>query len=93
MGENLPTIVQASKGYSDTNSLLMPEMVNLEASDLRRSNRIDSQGKISYNFFSGISRFCAFGGLLETSLTQPTVSFDHGCASVNATIHQCNIIN
>ena len=71
----------------------MPEMVNLEASGIRRSNRIDSQGKTSYNLFSGISRFCAFGGLLATSLTQPTVAFYHGCASVNAAIHQYNIIN
>ena len=71
----------------------MPEMVNFEASGLRHSNHIASQGKISYNFFSVISRFCAFGDLLEMSLTQPTVAFSHGCASVNAGINQCNIIN
>ena len=51
-GDDLPTKDQASKGDSDKNSLLMPEMVNLEASALRRSNRIASQGNISYNFFS-----------------------------------------
>ena len=53
-GDDLPTIDQASEEDSDTNSLLMPEMVNLEASGLRCSNRIASQGKTSYNFFSGI---------------------------------------
>ena len=89
----MPTKAQASEGDYDTNSLLLPEMVNLEALDLRRSNRIDLQGKTSYKFFSGISRFCAFGGLLLNNLTQPTVAFSHGCASVNAAIHQCNIIN
>ena len=92
-GYNLPTTAQASEGDSYTNSLLMPEMVNLEASGLRCSNRIASQGKKSYNFFSGISRFCDFGGLLAMSLTQPTAACSHGCASVNAVIHQCNIIN
>ena len=76
-GDNLPNIAQASEGDSETNSLLMPEMVNLEASGLRHSNRIASQGKTSYNFFSGIERFCAFGGLLAISLTQPTVAFSH----------------
>ena len=59
-GDNLPTTAQASDGDSETNSLLMPEMVNLEASGLHRSNWIALQGKESYNFFSGISRFCAF---------------------------------
>ena len=92
-GDNFPTTAQASEGYSDTNSLLMPEMVNLEASGLRCSNSIASQVKTSYNFFSVISRFCAFGGLLEMSLTKPTVAFSHRCASVNAAIHQFNIIN
>ena len=89
----MPTTAQASDGDSETNSLLMPEMVNLEASGLNNSNRIALQGKTSYNFFSGLSRFCAFGRLLATSLTQPTVAFYYGCASVNAEIHQCNIIN
>ena len=56
-GDNLPTTAQASEGDSDTNRLLMPEMVNLEASGLRRSNRIASQGKTSYNFLFGVSRF------------------------------------
>ena len=92
-GDNLPNTAQASEGDSDTNSLLMPEIVNLEASDLRHSNRISLQGKTSYNFFSGISRFCAFGGLPAMSLTQPTVAFSHGCAKVNSAIYQCNIIN
>ena len=71
----------------------MPEMVNIEASGLRRSNSIASQVKTSYKSFSGISGFYAFGGLLAMSLTQPTVAFYHGCASVNAAIHQFNIIN
>ena len=88
-----PLQIKLPKGYFDTNSLLMPEIVNLEASGLCRSNRIAPQGKTSYNFFSGISRLCAFGGLLAMSLTQPTLAFSHGCASVNAAIHQCNIIN
>ena len=89
----MPTTAQASEGDYDTNSLLMPEMVNIEASGLRHFNRISLQGKTSYNFFSGISRFCAFGGLLAMSLIQPTVTFYHGCALVNDDIHQCNIIN
>ena len=92
-GYNLPTQAQSSKGDSDTNSLLMPEIVNLEASGLCRSNRIAPQGKTSYNFFSGLSRFCAFDGLLAMNLTQPTVAFSHRCASENAAIHQFNIIN
>ena len=92
-GDNLPTTAQASEGYSDTNSLLMPEMVNLESLGLRCSNHIASQGKTSYNFLSGISRFCDFGGLLAISLTQPTIAFSCGCESVNAAIFQCNIIN
>ena len=66
-------------------------MVNIEASSLRRFNRIALQGKKSYNFFSVISRFYAFGGLLAMSLTQPTVDFSHGYASVNVAIHQCII--
>ena len=89
----MPTTAQAYEGDSETNSLLMPEMANLEASGIHRSNHIASQGKTSYNFFSGISRFCAFGGLLAMSLTQPTVAFSHGCTSVNAAIHQFNITN
>ena len=92
-GDNMPTTAQAYEGDSETNSLLMPEMANLEASGIHRSNHIASQGKTSYNFFSGISRFCAFGGLLAMSLTQPTVAFSHGCTSVNAAIHQFNITN
>ena len=92
-GDNLPTTAQASEGDSDTNRLLMLDMANLEASGICRSNRIDLQGKTSYNFFYGISRFCNFFGLLAMSLLQPTFAFSHVCVSVNASIHQCNIIN
>ena len=67
-GDNLPTTAQACDGDSDTNSLLMPDMVNLEASGLRHSNRIASQGKTRYNLFYGISWFCAFGCLLTMKL-------------------------
>ena len=89
----MPTTAQASEEDSDTNSLLMPDMVNLEASGLHCSNHIDSQEKTSYNFYSEISRFFDFGCLLAMSLTEPIVSFYHVCASVNDAFNQCNIIN
>ena len=92
-GDNLPTTSQYSEVDSDTNSLRMPEMVYLEASGIRCSNRIASQVKTSYKFFSEISGFYAFGGLLAISLTQPNIAFSHRCASVHVAIHQCNIIN
>jgi hypothetical protein len=86
-------MTQASEGDLDTDSLLMPEMINLESAGLCHSKHIASQGKKNYNFFSGISKFCAFGLLLAASLMHPTAVFSHTCKSVNATIHQCNVIN
>eukprot|EP00984_Skeletonema_dohrnii_P006298 scaffold2255_cov139-Skeletonema_dohrnii-CCMP3373.AAC.1 len=38
-------------------------------------------------------RFCAFGLLLGSSLSQPATAFSHAQASVNSVIHQCNVIN
>ena len=92
-GDGLPSMTQASEGDLDTDSLLMPEMINLESAGLCHSKHIASQGKKNYNFFSGISKFCAFGLLLAASLMQPTEVFSHVCKSVNASIHQCNVIN
>ena len=71
----------------------MPEMVNLETAGLCRSERIATKEQPKYNFFSGISKFCAFGTLLASTILNPTVAFSHGQASVNAVIHNCNVIN
>ena len=92
-GDNLPSITQASEGDTETDNLLMPEMVNLEESGLRRSARVASQGKKQYTFFSGISRFCVLGVVLVASLMQPTVAFSQAQAAVNSAVHQCNVIN
>ena len=42
---------QVSEGDSNDNDLVMPTMVNLESSGLRRSSRIPSGPKKHYNFF------------------------------------------
>jgi hypothetical protein len=90
---NQPPVVQASEGESDAEDLRMPEMVNLETAGHRRSPRLASQEKKKYNFFSGISKFCAFGLLMASSLTRPSVLFSEAHTAVNAAIHQCNVIN
>ena len=41
----------------------------------------------------GISKFCSLGTLLASTIMHPTVAFSHGQASVNAVIHNCNVIN
>ena len=43
---------QVSEGDPNYNDLVMPTMVNLESSGLRRSSRIASGPKKHYNFFS-----------------------------------------
>ena len=68
-------------------------MVNLENSGLWRSSNIASGPKKHYNFFSGISKFCAFGVFLLSTITKPLVAFSHVQESVNAAIHHCNVNN
>jgi len=84
---------QVSKGDLDDNELVMSTMVNLESSGLWRSSRIASGAKKNYNFFSGISKFCALGVLLLSTLAQPSVAFSHVQEPVNAAIYHCNVIN
>ena len=72
----VPT-TQASEGDSDENNLFMPDMINLESAGLRRSNRLASQPRKKYTFKSALNKFCAFGLLIATSLSQPTVVFSH----------------
>ena len=92
-GDQLSPSTQASEGDSDSNDLVMPQMVNLESSGLRRSPRLASGTKKNYNFFSGISKFFVLGALLTSTLAQPSVAFSHAQDSVNAAIHHCHIIN
>ena len=73
--------------------MLMPEMINLESAGLRHSARVASQPRTKYNFFLALIRFCAFGSLIATILSQPMAEFSHGQATINAAVHQCNVIN
>ena len=92
-GDHLSPNAQVSKGDSDDNDLVIPTMMNLESSGLRHSSRIASVPKKRYNFFSGISKFCVFGVLLLSTITKLSVDFSHVKESVNAAIHNCNVIN
>ena len=92
-GDHSSPNAQVSKGDSNDNDLVIPTMVNLESSGLRRSSRIDSGPKKHYNFFSGISKFCVFGLLLLSTITKLSVAFSHVQESVNAAIHHYNLIN
>ena len=92
-GAPRPTVTLDSEGEHDKNDLFMPEMMNLQTAGFRRSERLATKGQPKYNFFSGISKFCAFGTLLAPMLLNPIVAFSYGQASVNAVIHNCNIIN
>ena len=55
-GDHLSLNAQVSEGDSKDNDLVMPPMVKLESSVIRRSSRIASGQKNHYNFFSGVSK-------------------------------------
>ena len=76
----------------DSNSSQMPDMIDLEASGLKRLPRIAVQKPKNY-FKSMLTMFCAFGMVVGSALADPVPVFSHGQACVNAAVHECHTIN
>ena len=71
----------------------MPKMINLESAGLRCSARLASQPRMKYNSSLTLVRLCKIELLIVTSLSQPMAVFSYGQATIDAGVHQYNVIN
>ncbi|KAL7464856.1 hypothetical protein ACHAXS_005184 [Conticribra weissflogii] len=106
-GSSLPIISQSQTDEEDTaptnptvdegeDGLIMPEIINFETAGLRRSPRLaaemEKKNRNGMSFVSILTKICAFGTILATSL-QPGIVFSHSQASVNGIINKFEVVN